>query len=218
MRRLILACVILGIGGAAVVQAHETNWEPLNYRVTGVEPGDTLNVRRLPDVSGEIITQLDPGYGLVDVLEIRDGWGRVLAPGGGGWVSMAYLVRAVRPDLTEFDAPGGFECSGTEPFWGASIAVDGAVSFQDAMSYDLDAPLELMSAMTASARLQPYSYQFANPNGLMDVALIIDAQACSDGMSARRYGWRAIARVRDHQSASRLLEGCCWTPLPETDE
>lgn len=217
MRKLMLACVFLGVAGGAVVQAHETDWLPLNYQVVGVEPGDRLNVRRLPDVSGEIITALDPGYALVDILEIRDGWGRVLAPGGGGWVSMAYLERAARPDLLNFDAPGGFECSGTEPFWWGSIAVDGAVSFEDAMSYGLEAPLELTSAMTARARPQPYRYQFANPDGLMDVSLTIDAQTCSDGMNDRQYGWRAIAQLSDHLSASRLLEGCCWTPLPETE-
>lgn len=181
------------------------------YRVIGVDSTDVLNIRAEADPRSAILATLAFDAALVEVLEEEGGWGRVLLEEGSGWVSMRHLEPMDRPRAGAFDAPGNFQCMGTEPFWGAEIGVDGSVSYYDALTMGEQQQADLTLAETASARFTPYHYVF---EGAVTGHLIIDAQACSDGMSDRDFGWRAYLFADDREGGRRFVEGCCMTPLP----
>lgn len=87
--------------------------QPALYRVVNVDSHDVLNVRQTPSPTSAIVGALPPGTRRVEVLEARHGWGRILMPGGEGWVSLAYLAEMERADIAGHTAPGGFSCAGT---------------------------------------------------------------------------------------------------------
>lgn len=185
--------------------------QPGLYRIVNVDSFDVLNVRETANPLSAILGTLAPDAEMIEVLEEEDGWGRILLDEGNGWVNMSYLAPMDRPMAGEFDAPGHFQCLGTEPFWGAQLGSDGRLSFHDGMSLGEELTAELTDAQTASARPDPHYYAF---EGAVSGTLIIDAETCSDGMSDRDYGWRAYLFARDPEGGRRFVDGCCMTPLP----
>ena len=196
---------------AACLLAGPLAAQPAPYRVVNVDQTDTLQIRETPSPTGAIIGTLGPNARQVEVLEARHGWGRILAGEGQGWVSLAYLAPQERARLDAFDAPAGFHCTGTEPFWGLEIAGSGTVRFHDALTLGEDRTADIFDARTASARFDPHVYHFT---GDVSGFAVVSAARCSDGMSERDYGWRALVDVRDDEGG-RFLEGCCRTPVAD---
>ena len=77
MRR-ILAAILIAMLGAGPVLAQISRY-PALYFVTGVDEGDTLNVRSLPDAESAILEKLAPdARGIEVTAEDASGqWGRI---------------------------------------------------------------------------------------------------------------------------------------------
>ena len=199
--------VLVFMAGVSIVEA-----QPGVYRVVDVGASDVLNIRAAADARSEILGGLAPDAVMVEVLEQDEGWGRIVFEEENGWVNLGFLSPMERQTAGEFNAPGQFQCMGTEPFWGAEIGRDGGFRFYDAMSMGEDLSADLTSAETASARPEPYHYRF---DGEISGSLTIAAQTCSDGMSDRDYGWRVYLFAYDRENGRRFVDGCCMTPLSE---
>ncbi len=182
------------------------------YRVINVDMVDTLNVRASANPVSAILTELDHDAQMLEILEEENGWGRIIVDGLEGWVAMAYLAPMPRPTAGEAAAPGGFICAGTEPFWGLSLGTSGAVEFYDGLTLGEALASRISDGRTASGRFYPYAYQI---EGEASGLAIIDRAECSDGMSDLTYGWRAYLNIHDRENGTRLLEGCCRTPVQQ---
>lgn len=198
---------------AVLLGAADALAQPPVYRVVNVAPSDVLNIRECADPGSTIVGQLSPHARRVDVLEEADGWGRIVTGDARGWVSMAYLAPMERPSIAGLDAPGGFQCSGAEPFWGLRIDDAGEAEFDSAMTENGRRRLAVTEARTADGRFEPYLYRFT---GDADGFALITRTACSDGMSDIGYGWRAFVELRSKRDQPvRFLEGCCRTVITD---
>lgn len=202
----VMAVSLVWIAGAGAVQGQDYGL----YRVINIDAVDSLDVHETASPISAILTELSATAEMVEVLEEESGWGRILVNGVEGWVSMAYLTPMPRPRAGHTQAPGGFICAGTEPFWGLEIETTGQFGFHDAQTFGETRRADLTRALTASSRPYPYSYRF---QGDVSGIAIIDRAECSDGMSDFDYGWRVFIEVQDAQDDPRLMEGCCRTPV-----
>jgi uncharacterized membrane protein len=174
------------------------------FEVSGVAPGDVLNVRAAPDAAAEIIGGLVAGATGIEVvgLDPSGRWGRVNTGERGGWAAMRYL--APGPDVwREGGLPASLRCFGTEPFW--SLAPEGGA----AVFATPEAPerrLALAAVLDASVPADPRRALIAEGEGMRLVATIAPG-ACSDGMSDRAFGLTAAVVVE--AEAPALLTGCC---------
>ena len=182
---------------------------PALFQVVNVDAHDVLNIRATPSPTAAITGELRPGARSVEVLETRHGWGRILHGESSGWISLAYLDPMERPVVSGFQAPAGFTCAGTEPFWGLSVAPDGELVRHDMLTLGEERMSRITDARRARGRQEPFIYHFAGEGSGM---LLVRSGQCSDGMSERAYGWQAVLDVRDEDGA-RLMEGCCWTEI-----
>lgn len=93
------------------------------------------------------------------------------------------------------DFSGDFELVGTEPFWGGGIRPDG---------------LSLTRAGEAEIRADNPGVRVEEGAGVWragPLVLRLRAEPCSDGMSDRRYGYRAEVTL-----AGQALRGCAARP------
>lgn len=93
------------------------------------------------------------------------------------------------------DYAGDFDLIGTEPFWGGKIRPDG---------------LSLTRAGEAEVRADNPGVKVEGGAGVWDAGALVlklRAEPCSDGMSDRRYGYRAEVTL-----AGRMLQGCAAAP------
>ncbi|SHJ00799.1 SH3 domain-containing protein [Wenxinia saemankumensis] len=173
---------------------------PAQYSVTGVADDDRLNIRAEPDASSPILDSYFPYAMNVEVLRTTpDGsWGLVGLPEGNGWVSMRYLA-AQETDPAEIPRP--LNCGGTEPFWSLNMTLRGDEYDSPGTGYRF---LSLLSARTA-----PNGYLATFEEGpTLNRTLTVMRGACSDGMSDREYGWRAML-FNDAPDGSEVQAGCC---------
>ncbi|WP_300543280.1 SH3 domain-containing protein [Maricaulis sp.] len=208
MKPTAVAALCAALSGLTAGTAHA---RPDVHRVVNVDQTDVLNIRETPSPTSAIVATLSPNARMVEVLETRHGWGRVVVRGGEGWVSLAYLAAMDRTPIPGQGAPGGFRCAGTEPFWGLDIGTDGTGRYHDMMSLGEERAIAVSESRTASGRFQPFVYRFGGEAG--GVAVVTEGM-CSDGMSDRQYGWRAYVDAEDGEGV-RFVEGCCWTPPQE---
>lgn len=182
--------------------------DPGYFRVTGVAPDDTLNVRAAPSGSSSDIGDLPHDASGVEVIAEQDGWGRIIWQEGNGWVSMRFMEPDPVATIAGTSLPVGLLCSGTEPFWSLRLSA-GHASYSDISGMTLS--LALHDARVADGRIGfPLALRFsAEGAGAMS---IIRAQSCSDGMSDRSYGY-ALTQALRAGDQERFLAGCCTLPL-----
>lgn len=66
---------------------------PARYCVTGVAPGDVLNLRAWPSPQSRVIHQIDrQACGIALLPYARDGWQKVRTGGWEGWVNSRHLT------------------------------------------------------------------------------------------------------------------------------
>lgn len=174
---------------------------PDAYYVSGVADDDRLNVRAGPSASDDILGSYGPYDLNIEVLETTaDGkWGKVGWGETNGWVAMRYLALSDHNDPNDLPAP--LTCLGNEPFWNLNITMRGdEYNAPDTGRRDLN---RLSSA--------------AAPNGFVGVweegptlnrTLIVERGFCSDGMSDRAYGWRAML-FSEAPDGNAVASGCC---------
>ncbi|TJZ92147.1 peptide-binding protein [Paracoccus gahaiensis] len=171
---------------------------PTLFDVARVAPDDVLNIRAEPSASADIIGTLAPDATRIEVVEEIRGWARVNSGEGTGWVSSRYLD--YRTDVWEEGAlPQGFACYGTEPFWNLRATED-AVALQQLGEPDLTMPLT--AVLSTGVFRDPTRAVVAE-----GMTLTATPQACSDGMSDRQFGLRALVVLQGDRP--RMLTGCC---------
>lgn len=194
MLRVILVALLLA-GPAHATQEYIL---PTLFDVTGVAADDVLNIREQPNASAPIIGTLAPEAERIEVVEERDGWGRVNTGEGSGWVSMRYLT--YRTDVWQDGAlPEGFRCFGTEPFW--DVKIDGYALVLNGIDM-AEERHGLQSVLGTGVFRDPMRAVVAE-----GATLVATPQICSDGMSDRLFGLRASLILQGE--APRLLSGCC---------
>jgi uncharacterized membrane protein len=93
------------------------------------------------------------------------------------------------------DFSGDFNLVGTEPFWGGTIRADG-LTLSRAGQTDV-------TVANPGAKVQG---EVGTWNA-GDLVFRLDPEPCSDGMSDRKYGYRAEATIK-----GEVLRGCAATP------
>jgi uncharacterized membrane protein len=176
--------------------------EPLPMlSVISVRPGDTLNLREQPDARSRQLGFLAPTDGGITIVgqavQTLD-WIQVQKGRARGWANARFLAYGDAAEQRRL--PVRLTCTGTEPFWSVEIGYGRA-----------DTNLDLGQAKGRIALAAPISAS-KHPNLWLHTALdrgdpsslLIEAEACSDGMSERRYAYSVAARLGD-----RLYSGCC---------
>lgn len=196
--RALSAALALTLALAAPASATQEYILPTQFDVTGVAADDVLNIRAEPSASAPIIGTLAPDATRIEVTEERRGWARVNTGERAGWVSARYL--AYRVDVwDEGRLPAAFSCYGTEPFWSLAPR-DGALV--------LSTPETPETRFLVSAVLS--TGVFRDPTRVVvaeGASLTAVPQQCSDGMSDRIFGLRALLTLTGE--APQLLSGCC---------
>lgn len=192
MRAAIL--LLLSLVTAAIAAAD------VEYSVSNVRAGDTLNMRVRPDPRAPIVVTIPfdatginltgktaPGDWVEATYNRKRGWvnARFLGFGTGRWAIPAYL-----------------DCSGTEPFW--SIAVLPGMARADLMFAEKRYFFKLTRAEQAMNHADIWHIKASSrPGG--EMSLIVRHEVCSDGMSDTRYPFSAIALISGHN----VIAGCC---------
>ena len=188
--------LILGLWGAGVM-AQEL---PSVRDVTGVAAGDVLNIRAEPAADAPVLGSYAPDRQRIEVLRLSDDgrWAQVGLPEGNGWVATRYLSDA------KAGASLPLRCSGTEPFWTLTLD-EGVSSFrtpEDDIALARDDLTVARNGFTASL----------TDAGGQRWQVVAQAMQCSDGMSDRMYGWRALlSGVGSDETggAPEIYAGCC---------
>lgn len=176
---------------------------PVLHDVVGVAADDVLNLRAGPGTSFPIVGSLAPDARGVEVVAVTGGWAVVNMPESTGYAALRYLKPQPGPDWTALE--GDLQCLGTEPFWNLSITPGtGTAQFSTP-----EAPTP--EVLTIGTRW-PGGAQSTPALALDGGFLALRGQACSDGMSDRRYGIAAdLYLTRD---GAAHLSGCCTLTLP----
>lgn len=193
--------------------AHEDPFDfgPKYYQVSGVEDGDTLNVRAEATAQSDTIGELAPGAGPLEVLSTKDDWGQIVTQERNGWVSLKFLKEVDVPLLGEGPLPIRLACHGTEPFWEVSFETQTHVKLMDVATDDVHVLKSVPTWGDALARLGIYTFVLSGENE--DVGMIFVSRGqCSDGMSDAEYPYTAdVSAMINGEELKR--SGCCRLPL-----
>lgn len=177
---------------------------PALYSVKDVASNDVLNIRAEPDAKAEIIASLPWDARDIEVVELapRADWGRVNVGEGSGWVSLRFMRRHPGQFFGAF--PEIARCAGTEPFWGLS---------RDGKGYSFSAPdapkVRFEATWQGSSLGRRDRHAMTLRGGRADGTAVISYQACTDGMSDRRYGLSMDLILEGGPDGPALYSGCC---------
>lgn len=177
-----------------------------SYRVTGLEPGDTLTVRAEPSDGERLDDWKEIGRiptGSADVLGTgrsktvgNQRWHEIVFKDVRGWVNGKFLEAGAPVDLKGQT----FQCAGTEPFWGVTLGPGGG----DYTAPDVSVPLTTERVQPSTARLFPLLYRLKDGKGQMYRASISHQTWCSDGMSDYDFAFQVLL-----SNDEEFQEGCC---------
>ncbi len=181
---------------------------PEVFTVTGVASDDTLNIRNKPSERSADTGDLYP-HDQIEVIALSEdrNWGKIIWQEGNGWVSMRYLRPSPLPHMPDSEMPLQLACSGTEPFWSATLWPNRNLEFKD---YATDAPasFQRIGQSSTAQGFAPVSFAFTAGK----FTGLLERSPCSDGMSERDYGWQL--RLLDQASGRlQLRSGCCQAAL-----
>lgn len=207
-----LLLLLLALPG--LVMAQESYELPALYDVSGVETGESLNVRAGPFPAAQKLGELAGDAAGVEVLGFNGdrSWGKVNFYEFIGWVPMSFLARQ------EGQVPGNklpvpLYCAGTEPFWSLTITQTDAL-FDNASGPESGAVEDAGEDEDAAPGPIPLHYLGAlmwSPRGGFaagDLTGFVSREACSDGMSNREYGFR-VDFLRAGEAGHTAFSGCC---------
>lgn len=189
----VITALLIWLAGACASVAQPY---PQLYAVTGVAPGDVLNIRAAPQPGADKIGALRADTADVQVVATRDGWAQVNIQEHNGWVSLQYLVAQGPGFDARYEGPLG--CYGTEPFWSLHI-VPGATA-----RFESPAPDSLTFAAGMPQPAMGYSDRIRLPVGDAGMAIVRRTE-CSDGMSDNVFGLEVDLILDD----GRFVTGCC---------
>ena len=187
---------------------------PALYKVVGVVSDDSLNIRRAPNPSADRIASYAPNTPKVEIIAYSDDgkWGQVNAYGEAGWVSMAYLEPVDGAGWETLSNP--MFCYGTEPFWDASIDLNGRSEINE-MEAPNPSPLEITWLTPVWGNTEwdmPLNVALqVSASGDEGIA-VIRAESCNDGMSDAEYGLSInmfLQSSADANMPGSQFSGCC---------
>ena len=200
-----LPCLAIGLAPAAAWAETATPDPALRYRVTGVAPGDQLNVRERPGVGADMLGALAPHAGNIVIT------GAVMDDGGAQWWEIVFVEgylsrgwingRFLSPVEEEGEENYPLLCSGTEPFWSIALG-DGEATYSDPNVENL--PMSAGPWVMASGMTGRFAVELEH-EAQVGYAAIWREAACSDGMSDIRYPFGTILIRPDGE----VLGGCC---------
>ena len=210
----VLAALVSSAGSAVAQGA------PEYFTVGPLPAGDTLTVRSKPAASSAALGALHEGDGMIEAISvIRNGttkWAEFIYGEGVGYVAVRFLTPAELPRIAGSALPVGLRCAGTEPFWSLDLSSETTASWSDpAAATDEAVEAEITQVLKAQARGGWPAQLSLSAGEKWSGELTVDAARCSDGMSDREYGWRAILSYSENPDQSTLVEGCCWLPIKE---
>jgi uncharacterized membrane protein len=167
---------------------------PATYEVTGVAPGDVLNIRLAPRASAPKVGQFGPRDSGIKLYERRGDWalvGRDNPNRPDGWVNARFLKQTVAAARVRLP----LACLGTEPFWSLKILSAARAVYDDPETPSRRYRVADFRRSGADATLRLV------PGGRVAIA----ADRCSDGMSDNVYPYA----VRLTLPGGRRLSGCC---------
>ncbi len=172
----------------------------IGYSVSGVRPGDVLNMRLNPDPRAPIVQTIPHnGTGLALTGRAAGGdWVEVTYQRRRGWVNGRFLGYGA---FGSTQVPATLDCTGTEPFW--SIALKPGSARADLMFTERRMSFRLTSAKPALGRSDLWQIKGSAKSG--ELSLIVRQETCSDGMSDNRYPYSTIAFI----SGVDMIAGCC---------
>ena len=174
---------------------------PALFDVSGVVPGDVLNIRTEPDASAERIGEFAADAVGVEVVEVDEatGWGRVNTGERTGWASLDFLTEAEPARLPDV---ARFTCFGTEPFWTLDLDAGGLSNFSTP-----EAEALYLTGPVRPGENRPGAFGVTGGAADSTLALAITSAQCSDGMSDRLFG--LTAQLLLGGGGARTLSGCC---------
>ncbi len=179
---------------------------PTYHQVTGVSPGDVLNVRSGPAAASEIIGSFAPGAKPVEVIATYGNWAFVIADEQSGWISRSYISDIELPRIAGTPVPVGTRCHGTEPFWGLIFTGDGGLDFSAPDEAGIKLPIVASDAFVA----RPNRFFAVAEDTKSRMTVIVQAgQLCSDGMSDREHGWAVEILWEENDAVRAAYAGCC---------
>jgi len=195
----VLAIVVLG-GIAPTVRTPDPD---LRYAVTGAGP---LVLQTGPDPGSAAAGSLPAGTGGL-VLTGRqaesdggDFW-EVLPPRGAGPPVWAPALRLAAGDPDP--SPSPLQCSGTEPFWGLSLAGGRARMSRPGVR---DVVFSAGARQGAAGDPRVFVRRLSAPGRAAgQVVVIRRPEGCSDGMSDLSYPYEAVVTT----PSGEVLSGCC---------
>jgi uncharacterized membrane protein len=180
----------------------EPGWR---YRVVGVAPDDTLNVREQPDPTSERVTTIAPDATDIAVTGIRiEAGGSVWwliadADRREGWVNARYLTPMSTDAELETDYP--LLCAGTEPFWSLDVRGEKAE-----LNLPEGEPATWTATILPGPGAPPHRMVRLEAGGRTGhLAAFRTQQFCSDGMSDQLYPFEALLAGPDDE----VRYGCC---------
>lgn len=194
------AVPLLSLFLAAPLAAQEL---PALHDVSGVAPGDVLNLRAEPDAGAPILGGLAPDAAGVEVtaLDTSGAWGRVNSGEGLGWVSMSFLTPQPGGTMPEV---AHVRCFGAEPFWSYEVTQNGEARWTAVD--DEEIVLRAGAFRRAAARAAPFVSVAGGPEQ-QGVLIMHREHRCSDGMSDGLYGLSGEVVLTGR--TSRAVSGCC---------
>lgn len=197
MRRLLILLALVLAPLAAAAQDF-----PALHRVSGVAPGDVLNIRAAPGVQGAVMGSFARDAADIEVLALSPDqrWGLVRVGEQAGWSAMRYLRRQ-RTDSWR-DGQQALACLGTEPFWRLDLFLpdNRAEYIAPETSFEMrtDAPNLPRTEFPPTLAL-PFQ-------GAREGVAVVRGGLCSDGMSDVPYGLQVQVYWRGDAAG---LSGCC---------
>lgn len=172
------------------------------YEVTHVDETDSLNMRTASRVSAPVVTSLPYHAKQITVLNTisrrHSRWSKIKWQGKVGWVNAYYL----RPQITTTTTT--FQCNGTEPFWGITIAANNSIKFRNEDIGNFQARISFQRLPIARPSEIGILVTKAVSTG-HSATIVTHKEACSDGMSDINYPYSVTALINDEF----VLEGCC---------
>lgn len=216
MRNAILTALIAAFTGT-MLRAEIADL-PALYDVSGLDVGETLNVRAAPELQSEILGVLPASTRLKEIVALNDSgdWGRINFGESAGWVSMKFMKDAGGPRWWARDLP--LSCYGTEPFWSAVIfrSDPGSLELEDmsgASPYRRTMALGRFQRAWGNPQWdKPMNAVMSFSSGSEAAIAVIRADACNDGMSDRQFGLSINLFLESGDGASSsgsYLGGCC---------
>ena len=172
-------------------------------------PAHGLTVRDAP--GGAVVETLPPGHGPIETTgrDQTGTWSRIGLAEGDGWVARDALAPREVARFQGTTVPEGLICSGTEPFWSATLAADGvtlAAPGVDAEDWSLGA-----QSVAEGRAGTPALFTLGRDDA--SAMLLIREAPCSDGMSDRTHAWQAdLVRELGADTPLALRTGCCRLP------